>query len=90
MHMNMNSGLFYIKASPKTVAFMDRIAARLSREKAWDQARACPRPCGHSRVGSALAPMTDLLLMLQCWRPRAGEGAGEYHGECPATMERAA
>ena len=41
MHLNMNSGLFYIKASPKTVAFMDRIAARLSREKAWDQVPAC-------------------------------------------------
>ncbi len=48
MHLNMNSGLFYIKASAKTVAFMDRIAARLSREKAWDQARARPRPHGQA------------------------------------------
>lgn len=39
MHLNMNSGLFYIQANPKTVAFMARIAARLAREKAWDQVR---------------------------------------------------
>ena len=36
-HLNLNSGLFYIQASPRTVAFMGRIAARLAREKAWDQ-----------------------------------------------------
>ncbi|KAK9837243.1 hypothetical protein WJX81_001335 [Elliptochloris bilobata] len=36
-HLNLNSGLFYIQASPRTVAFMARIAARLAREKAWDQ-----------------------------------------------------
>ena len=38
-HLNLNSGLFYIQANPRTVAFMSRIAARLAREKAWDQAR---------------------------------------------------
>ena len=38
-HLNLNSGLFYIQASPRTVAFMGRIAARLAREKAWDQVR---------------------------------------------------
>ncbi len=36
-HLNLNSGLFYIQANPRTVDFMARIAARLAREKAWDQ-----------------------------------------------------
>mmetsp|Transcript_22664 Transcript_22664/g.70384 ORF Transcript_22664/g.70384 Transcript_22664/m.70384 type:complete len:412 (+) Transcript_22664:55-1290(+) len=34
----MNSGLFFIKANEKTVDLMDRITARLEKEKAWDQA----------------------------------------------------
>ena len=33
-----NSGLFYVRSSPRSVALMDKITARLEREKAWDQA----------------------------------------------------
>ena len=33
----MNSGLFYLRANERTLALMQRIAARLSTEKAWDQ-----------------------------------------------------
>ena len=36
-HLNMNSGLFWLKASVRTIALMERIAARLAREEAWDQ-----------------------------------------------------
>ena len=36
-HLNLNSGLFYIQANERTVSLMNRIAARLAREKAWDQ-----------------------------------------------------
>lgn len=36
-HLNLNSGLFYLKANFRTLALMQRIAARLSNEKAWDQ-----------------------------------------------------
>ena len=36
-HLNLNSGLFYIQANERTVSLMSRIAARLAREKAWDQ-----------------------------------------------------
>ena len=34
----MNSGLFYLKPSERTVRFMDGITARLERAKEWDQA----------------------------------------------------
>ncbi|MEW5307111.1 MAG: hypothetical protein WDW36_009528 [Sanguina aurantia] len=34
----LNSGLFYIRPNNRTIALMDRITARLMREKAWDQA----------------------------------------------------
>eukprot|EP00884_Botryococcus_braunii_P010704 jgi/Botrbrau1/19635/Bobra.0003s0005.1 len=37
-HFNLNSGLFYIKANKRTLALMDRIATRLSKQRAWDQA----------------------------------------------------
>ena len=33
----MNSGLFYLQANERTVGLMKRIAARLAKEKAWDQ-----------------------------------------------------
>lgn len=33
-----NSGLFYLRASDRTIELMDRITERLGREKAWDQA----------------------------------------------------
>ena len=36
----LNSGLFYAAANERTIALMDRITARLAKEKAWDQARA--------------------------------------------------
>ncbi len=36
-HLNMNSGLFYLRANERTLGLMKRIAARLSKEKAWDQ-----------------------------------------------------
>ena len=36
-HMNLNSGLFYARAGPNTVALMQRLADRLSRQKYWDQ-----------------------------------------------------
>ena len=36
-HLNLNSGLFYLKANYRTLALMQRIAARLSVEEAWDQ-----------------------------------------------------
>lgn len=44
-HLNLNSGLFYIRANARTVAFMGRIAARLAREKAWDQACSSAQSC---------------------------------------------
>jgi hypothetical protein len=34
----LNSGLFYIRPNARTIALMDRITARLMKEKAWDQA----------------------------------------------------
>jgi hypothetical protein len=34
----LNSGLFYIRPNQRTIALMDRITARLMKEKAWDQA----------------------------------------------------
>jgi arabinosyltransferase len=36
-HMNLNSGLFYVRANPNTVAFMEKLAQRLSTQKYWDQ-----------------------------------------------------
>ena len=36
-HLNLNSGLFYLQSNERTIALMSRIAARLAREKAWDQ-----------------------------------------------------
>ncbi|CAL8464975.1 g4510 [Coccomyxa elongata] len=36
-HLNLNSGLFYIQANARTIDLMKRIAARLAKEKAWDQ-----------------------------------------------------
>mmetsp|Transcript_20288 Transcript_20288/g.61122 ORF Transcript_20288/g.61122 Transcript_20288/m.61122 type:complete len:374 (+) Transcript_20288:581-1702(+) len=36
-HMNLNSGLFYLRSNDRTIALLDRIAVRLSKEKAWDQ-----------------------------------------------------
>ena len=36
-HLNLNSGFFYLQANERTVALMERIAARLAKEKAWDQ-----------------------------------------------------
>lgn len=35
--MNMNSGLFFTRANERTRNLMDRIAARLAKEAAWDQ-----------------------------------------------------
>ena len=43
-HLNLNSGLFYIQANARAIAFMARIAARLAREKAWDQVRRSAQP----------------------------------------------
>jgi hypothetical protein len=34
----LNSGLFYIRPNQRTIGLMDRITARLMKEKAWDQA----------------------------------------------------
>ncbi len=39
----LNSGLFYIRPNTRTIALMDRITARLMKEKAWDQAVRCPQ-----------------------------------------------
>uniref|UniRef100_A0A383W2G0 Nucleotide-diphospho-sugar transferase domain-containing protein n=1 Tax=Tetradesmus obliquus TaxID=3088 RepID=A0A383W2G0_TETOB len=36
-HFNLNSGLFYLAANPRTVELMQRLETRLSREKYWDQ-----------------------------------------------------
>ena len=36
-HMNLNSGLFYVRANENTVALMQKLAARLARQKYWDQ-----------------------------------------------------
>jgi hypothetical protein len=36
-HFNMNSGLFYLRATPRTLDLMRRLERRLSREKYWDQ-----------------------------------------------------
>jgi hypothetical protein len=36
-HFNMNSGLFYLRANPRTVELMQRLETRLAREKYWDQ-----------------------------------------------------
>lgn len=36
-HMNLNSGLFYVSANANTLALMERLADRLSRQKYWDQ-----------------------------------------------------
>lgn len=36
-HMNLNSGLFYVNANANTLALMQRLADRLSRQKYWDQ-----------------------------------------------------
>ena len=36
-HLNLNSGLFYVRAGPATLALMRRLEARLSVEKYWDQ-----------------------------------------------------
>lgn len=36
-HLNLNSGLFYLQSNTRTIGLMNRIAARLSKEKAWDQ-----------------------------------------------------
>ena len=36
-HLNLNSGFFYLKANQRTISLMERIAARLAKEKAWDQ-----------------------------------------------------
>jgi hypothetical protein len=36
-HFNLNSGLFYMKANPRTVELMERLEKRLSKEKYWDQ-----------------------------------------------------
>ena len=34
----LNSGLFYLRPNTRTIDLMDRITARLNKEKAWDQA----------------------------------------------------
>jgi hypothetical protein len=36
-HFNMNSGLFYLRANPRTIELMQRLETRLAREKYWDQ-----------------------------------------------------
>ncbi|KAF6264156.1 nucleotide-diphospho-sugar transferase-domain-containing protein [Scenedesmus sp. NREL 46B-D3] len=36
-HFNLNSGLFYLAANPRTVELMQRLETRLGREKYWDQ-----------------------------------------------------
>lgn len=36
-HMNLNSGLFYVRAGAATVALMEKLAARLAQQKYWDQ-----------------------------------------------------
>lgn len=36
-HFNMNSGLFYLRANPRTISLMKRLEYRLSHEKYWDQ-----------------------------------------------------
>ncbi|GMH33869.1 hypothetical protein BSKO_01703 [Bryopsis sp. KO-2023] len=36
-HMNLNSGLFYLNANPRTISLMDRLSVRLRRDKYWDQ-----------------------------------------------------
>lgn len=36
-HMAMNSGLFYLRAGPRTLDLMRRIARRVTTEHVWDQ-----------------------------------------------------
>ena len=36
-HMNLNSGLFYVRANSNTVELMERLRDRLSTTKYWDQ-----------------------------------------------------
>lgn len=36
-HMNLNSGLFYVRANSNTVELMERLRDRLSSTKYWDQ-----------------------------------------------------
>jgi len=36
-HLAMNSGLFFLRSNERTIDFMTRLAARLEREKVWDQ-----------------------------------------------------
>ena len=40
--MNLNSGLFYLASNDRTIALLDRIALRLSKEKA--RRRPCSQP----------------------------------------------
>lgn len=62
-----NSGLFYLRASDRTIELMDRITDRLAREQAWDQGGAGGGPavialCND--VTSGLGPQALLLVSL--------------------------
>ncbi len=46
-HLNLNSGFFYLQANERTISLMERIAARLAKEKAWDQVLMSPSSCSH-------------------------------------------
>ena len=37
----LNSGLFYIKPSERTIGLMDRITDRLNKQMEWDQVCSC-------------------------------------------------
>lgn len=58
----LNSGLFYASANNRTIALMDRITARLAKEKAWDQAR--------TRLMPILCCLCVVVVLRLCQQPR--------------------
>ena len=58
-----NSGLFFIRPSPRTVNLMDRITDRLAKEKAWDQAVFNEEIFRPSRPGSYQSPKISTRAM---------------------------
>ncbi|KAI3441322.1 Glycosyltransferase [Psidium guajava] len=63
-----NSGFFYIRPTIPSIELLDRVAARLSREKAWDQAvfneeLFCPSHNGYDGLHAARRTMDFYLFM---------------------------
>uniref|UniRef100_A0A7S2QU31 Nucleotide-diphospho-sugar transferase domain-containing protein n=1 Tax=Chlamydomonas chlamydogama TaxID=225041 RepID=A0A7S2QU31_9CHLO len=82
----LNSGLFYAKAGPKTIALMDRITARLMKEKAWDQAvfnEECFKPSfdnyKSSHVGIRIMNIYDFVNSKTLFRTMRYEKQYENH-----------